>query len=146
MTKSRGILAPRHRWLAADIEALVRMYPDHTAQFCANVLRVPVYCVYKKAHQLGLEKSAAFLASPASGRLDGVKGSATRFKAGQPSRHPTPKGVRRSPGTEFRKGDAPPNVQAVGALRINSMGDIDIKVAPGKNAELRDRPQAAGPA
>ena len=133
MTKSRGILRPRHRWLEADIDALRRLYPDHTAPFCARVLGVPVYLVYARAKQLGLKKSAEFLASPASGRLDGKRGSATRFQKGNRPERPFRKGVHASPGTEFRKGLVPANVQEVGALRINSMGDIDIKVAPGKN-------------
>lgn len=132
MTKSRGILAPRHRWLEADIDALRRLYPDHTAQFCAQVLGVSVALVYAKAHKLGLKKSAAFLASPASGRLDGVKGADTRFKPGHAGDYAAlRKGVRFSPRTEFKPGSAPANRLEVGALRINSMGDIDIKVAPG---------------
>src|SRR5207237_5232828 len=77
MTKSRGILAPRHRWTEAEIELLLATYPDQTAQAVAAQLWpgcVPHH-VHTKAKKLGLKKSEAFLASAASGRLDGVRGA-----------------------------------------------------------------------
>lgn len=132
MTKSRGLLRPRHQWTGFELDALRRLYPDTTARCIADVLGIALHVVYKKAQELKLEKSAAFLASPASGRLDGVRGSATRW-GGDRKPPRTPKGVRMSPGTEFKAGQRPANWQPVGALRINSMGDLDIKVVDGPN-------------
>jgi len=131
MTKSRHILAPRKVWTAADLDYLRKFYPGTMAKVLAERLGCGVAVVCKKAWALGLHKSDAFKASPASGRLDGVRGSATRFKPGQKPWTLGMKGVHMHPATEFKKGQAPANVQEVGALRINSMGDIEIKLAPG---------------
>lgn len=134
MTKSRGLLRPRHQWTGFELDALRRLYPDTTARAIADVLGIALHVVYKKAQELKLEKSAAFLASPASGRLDGVRGSATRFVPGQkPVGTPFKKGVSFNPATQFKAGARPANWQPVGALRINSMGDLDIKVTDGRN-------------
>lgn len=133
MTKSRGINTPRHSWTVAQLAYLRAHYPDQTAKALAQALNIKASMVYTKARRLGLEKSAAFMASAASGRLDGVKGAQTRFFKGQKSWNLNKKGLHFSEKSEFKKGSIPANVQDVGALRINSLGDLDIKVAPGKN-------------
>lgn len=131
MTKSRGIIAPRHVWTDIEIRLLRAAYPDQKAGAIAELLGVKRHLVYKKAEQLGLQKSEAFKASAASGRLDGVRGGQTRFKPGNQPWTLGKKGLRLGQATEFKKGSVPANVQPVGALRINSLGDIDIKLAPG---------------
>lgn len=131
MTKSKNILPPRRVWTDKELKFLRLFYPDQKASALAEMLNVKLYLVYKKAKQLGLQKSAEFKASAASGRLDGVRGAGTRFKPGNVPWTLGKKGVRMNPATEFKAGQAPANVQPVGALRINSMGDIDIKTAPG---------------
>jgi hypothetical protein len=91
--------------------------------------------VYQKANRAGLKKSAAFLASPAAHRLDGVIGAATRFKPGQSSWN---KGVSyqaggRSPETRFKpgtlNGKAQTLYQPVGTYRINGDGYLDRKIS-----------------
>ena len=112
------------------------LYPYKKTSVLADMLGVKLNTVRQIAHRMGLEKNAEFRASPDSGRLDGARGTATRFKPGRVSWAKGQKGIRLSIATEFKKGDAPANVQDVGALRINSMGEIDIKTAPGKNKWL----------
>ena len=131
MSKSRGINAPKTNWTQERRQHLEQHYPDKTAKALSVEMGISVDVIYAKAHALGLKKSEAFKASAQSGRLDGLKGAQTRFPAGHKPWTAGMKGVRMSPATEFRPGRAPSNRQEVGALRINTMGDIDIKVAPG---------------
>jgi hypothetical protein len=131
MTKSRNLIRPKHHWTGFELDALRLLFPSGTTSALATLLKLPAHVVQKKAKALGLEKSPEFLASPASGRLDGVRGAATRFKPGQPSDHRWKKGARVSPETQFKPGARPANHQPVGALRINSAGDLDIKVDEG---------------
>ena len=98
--------------------------------------------IYQHAANLGLKKSAAYLASAEAHQLNGKIGSAHRFQKGHV---PANKGLRRpgwGPGrmkeTQFKKGSRSvrwdPEVYCVGALRINSDGYLDIKVREGLRA------------
>lgn len=138
MTKSRGILAPRHKWTAQEIATLRRRYPDERTADIARDLGIAVHLVYARANNLGLKKSAAFYASSKSGRIlrGGTLSVATQF---QPGQIPHNKGLRR-PGwfsgrmreTQFRKGQingrARDLYQPVGSYRVNADGLLDQKV------------------
>ncbi|MCL2076058.1 MAG: HNH endonuclease [Betaproteobacteria bacterium] len=108
MTKSKGILPPRKLWTDEEIAELRRLYPDTptvelTARFERNV-----ECIYGKARRLGLKKSAAFLASPAGGRLQKghEKNVATRFKPGHVPWSKGTKGmVIGGKATQFKPGE-----------------------------------------
>lgn len=131
MTKSRNLIRPRHAWTGFELDALRRLFPNVVTRSLEVMLGIPSHVINTKARTMGLKKSPEFLASERSGRLDGVHGVATRFGAGR--KPPAlPKGSRVSPATEFKPGARPANWQPVGALRINSMGDLDIKVAEGR--------------
>jgi hypothetical protein len=136
MTKSRHLITPKKRWSALELVLFVKRYPDTKAADLATEFNCTVSQVYVRAKALKLSKSEAFLKSEASGRLDGVIGFTTRFKAGGVSWNKGNYGIRMSPATEFKKGAVPANVQEVGALRINTDGDIEIKLAPGKRQWL----------
>lgn len=56
------------RWSHDEIGELELRYPHEPAEAIARDLRRPRHCVYNKAAKLGLRKSEAFNASPASGR------------------------------------------------------------------------------
>ena len=128
----------RRHWTAVEIDTVRRLYPHTTCVDVASVLGRTPRSVYECAHLHGVKKSAAFLASGQSGRLDGVRGGRTRFKAGL---IPWNKGLKgwtaggRSAETRFKKGNISARwdqeIYAVGALRINTDGGIEIKVAPG---------------
>jgi hypothetical protein len=119
-------------WTPGELETLTELYPDHTAKAISLVLDRSVAAIYGQAAQLGLKKSATFLASPASGRLDGTRGASGRFAKGHV---PANKGARRpgwSPGrmteTQFRKGQSPHNTQPIGSYRLDKDGTLQRKI------------------
>lgn len=72
-------------WSNEDVLFLRRWYPHMSTGKLAEILRRPVYSVYRKAQYEGIGKSETFFKSELSGRLDGaVDGVETRFKDGHP--------------------------------------------------------------
>lgn len=143
MTKRRVHAEPRKFWTKAEDRLLRRHYASKPTADVAKMLPGrTLTTVYQRAYGLGLHKSAAFLASPAAHRLDGVRGLGTRFPKGH---IPANKGLRRpgwGPGrmkqTQFKKGNRslrwPAEDYPVGALRINSDGQLDMKIKEGMRA------------
>jgi hypothetical protein len=138
MTKSRGILAPRQNWTAAEDEILRDLYPDVPCADVAAFLGRNQSGVYQAAKRLGLEKSAYFKASDMSGRVkrgqQDPRMAASRFK---PGAKPWNKGSHyiaggRSAETRFKKGAmsgaAQHNWVPVGTYRINGEGILDQKI------------------
>lgn len=135
MTRSREICPPRKAWKRSDETMLRKLYPRVPAHQVAKRLGRTTLAVTSHAKRLGIKKSAKFLASPASGRIQpgGSRGAATRFQPGHPSAN---KGQRRpgfAPGrmaaTQFKRGAKPYNAVPIGSTRVNSMGIADRKVA-----------------
>ena len=122
----------------ADEEAYMRQhYADTASQAIAKHLKRSLAKVYAKASTMGLNKSPAFLASEASGRMKAPLhgGKAHWFKKGHTTHNKGVKGYY-APGSEkgwFSKDHRPANYKEVGSLRINSDGYVDIKLADGKN-------------
>ncbi len=138
MTKSRGIMAPRQPWSAADLDILRTRYPNEPTQALAGSLGRTVSRVYQKANALGLQKSEAFKASPASGRTTGRQGIGTRFEKGAA---PWNKGTHfaaggRSVETRFKFEQSPHNTLPIGSLRIAPDGSLQRKINnnPGSNS------------
>lgn len=135
MTKSRGILPPRHRWTDREVAVLTKLYPDIATAKIAKRLGMSVERVYSKAAGLGLKKSDVYLDSPAACRLrrgDNV-GAAYRFKPGQYAWNTGMKGLciggketQFKPG--HRGGRALDVYQPVGAERISKDGYLQRKV------------------
>lgn len=104
-----------------------RDYPRKATKLIAASLKRPLSGVYRIAADLGVKKSAAFLASSESGRLTKLTqgGVRFRFKKGQT---PANKGLRR-PGfsvgrgrmaeTTFKKGQRPHTWKPIGSTRLN---------------------------
>ncbi len=117
-------------------EAYLRLhYAGTKTQTIADHLGRSLGKVYAKADCMDLNKSPAFMASEASGRMRRPLhgGKAHWFKPGHTSHNKGMKGVC-YPGSEkghFSKGNRPHNYKEVGSLRINSEGYIDIKLADG---------------
>ena len=134
MTTSRHIQTPRRPWTPAEELVLRDLYPDvPCADIAALLGRLPG-SIYDHAQRAGLEKSAYFWASDATGRIQRGKTLpamiATRFKPGST---PWNKGVSyqaggRSAQTRFKAGGVPGNWVPVGSYRINSYGNLDRKV------------------
>lgn len=132
MTKSRGILPARVFWTDEQQLLLRDLYPDNRTEDIAPRIGRSAKSIYAKAKQLGIKKSAAFLASGLAGRLDGVRGGATRFKKGLT---PWNKGTHfvaggRSAETRFKKGRPATearNYVPVGTLRVSKDGYLEQK-------------------
>jgi hypothetical protein len=130
MTKRRIHSEPRRYWTRAETSRLRKLYPHHPTADVAKMLGRTLPATYGRAAQLGLAKTAAYLASPAAHRLDGVKGMGTRFQKGHKTWNTGLhyKAGGRSKLTRFKKGHIPRNWKAVGSTRINSEGYRDIKI------------------
>jgi hypothetical protein len=126
----KGQLLNINQWTARDIDLLRQRYPHEPTAALAADLGRSVRAIYEKAYALGLKKTQEFLASGLAGRLDGVRGGATRFKPGHSTWN---KGIKfaaggRSGETQFKKGSKPPNWQPVGAERLSKEGYLQRKL------------------
>lgn len=139
--------AGKRLWSAADDAAMVARYPDEPTAALARALRRGLSAVYARADKLGLNKSAAYLASPASCRTNGRQGVGTRF---QPGQVPHNKGLRRpgwGPGrmkeTQFKKGErqgvAVRLYKPIGTERLSKDGYLERKVNDGLPLQRRWR-------
>lgn len=131
MTKSRGILI-RTRWTRAQLARLRREYPRRRTAEVAPMVGHSLTSTYQKARLEGLRKSAAFLASAASGRLrpGDTRGLSGRFRKAQT---PWNKGKHwvaggRSKLTRFKKGNRPHTWRPIGTERVNADGILQRKV------------------
>jgi hypothetical protein len=141
MTKHRK---PRFAWDDLAVQILRAGYPDMpTAQIAAD-LRLAVSQVHAKAAQLGLKKSAAFMASQSSGRIQRAntdpRMTATRFAKGMT---PWNKGTSyvaggRSRETQFKPGSKPHTTVPVGSYRVTNCKGVryleqKVNDLPGNN-------------
>lgn len=121
------------KWSDVDL----RMLRDHFADSRTDDLAVALGRTYsqvaQKAAALGLKKSAAYLASPAAHRLDGIKGASTRFQKGQAAWNRGLRGVvgvqEACRATQFKPGSRPHTWVPVGTYRLNADGLLDVKVS-----------------
>lgn len=100
----------RRAWSSEDDVLLRGLYPDMPTSEVARRLNRSVSATYGRAGNLGVEKSATYLASPAACRMRRGDAVGKRFRF-QKGHAPANKGLRRpgwSPGrmreTQFRKG------------------------------------------
>lgn len=135
MTKSRGILQPRHRWSDDDIALLTRLYPDTPTIDIAKQLGASIDRVYKKANSIGLRKSSEYMNSPAACRLrrgDNV-GAASRFQKGHVTWNKGVKGIYIGGiATQFKPGRAPSeasNYKPIGSVRLSKDNYLECKVS-----------------
>lgn len=126
-------------WSAAQIESLRALYPSHSADVVARVIVRSQRSVYAKSAQLGLVKSAEWLASDRSGRIQrGRKDARLKATQFQPGITPWNKGVPGATGlhpncraTQFKPGRKPEesrNYAPIGTLRLNRDGHLERKV------------------
>ena len=137
MTKCRGINRPKFTWGPVALELLVKNYADSRTDDLATAIGCTVSSCYQKARNLGLSKSASYLASAEACRLrrGGNVGAEHRFKVGQTTWN---KGLKGSTGvqeacraTQFKKGRRPEeahNYRPIGSHRINADGHLERKL------------------
>lgn len=122
-------------WTPEHLRRLRRLYPDTPTRDVAIACEHSLGNTYAKATKLGLKKSAAFLATPASGRLEHhlYRGEKTRFPKGHT---PANKGLRRpgwGPGrmkeTQFKKGELPHTTVPIGTEVLRKDDYIFVKVS-----------------
>jgi hypothetical protein len=119
-------------WSAPEVEIVRRLYPHFTAKRIAEALDRSERSVYSCANGLGLSKSEEFMRSDASGRIvKGVRRSAgTEFKKGHATWN---KGAHyvaggRSAETRFAKGHRPHTWRPIGHERVSKEGYLQRKV------------------
>lgn len=135
MTKSRGILRPRAVWTEEQLGILEYFYPRYKTEDVACLIGLSVDQVNTRAQRLGYKKTAEFLASSASGRLDGVRGSATRFQKGQAAPAGAGKALAAAGvATRFKPGQAPHNTKPIGSHRVSSDGYLQRKISNAKGS------------
>jgi hypothetical protein len=130
--------AGKRLWSRVDDAQLRAQYPDTPTAELAKAMRRSVTATYARARQLGLEKSAAYLASPAACRLR--RGDHVGRRFWYPKGHaPANKGLRRpgyAPGrmkeTQFKKGErhgvAVQLYKPIGTERLSKDGYLERKV------------------
>jgi hypothetical protein len=136
-------------WSREDDALLRRIYPDAPTADVARRMQRSVSAIYGQADKLGLNKSPAYLASPAACRLRRGDQVGARFRF--PKGHvPANKGLRRpgwSPGrmheTQFKKGVrqgvAVRLYKPIGTERISKDGYLERKVNDGLPLQARWR-------
>lgn len=131
----------RRAWSDAEVELLKLNYADSRTDDLAHALGRPCYSISNKAYALGLHKSAAFLTSKDSGRLDGSRDNGMRFAKGLTPWNKGTKGVvgvqDACRATQFKKGQSPHNTHPIGSYRLNKDGHLQQKIgnASGSNSK-----------
>jgi hypothetical protein len=126
----------RKFWTANQLDVLQACYPNTpTVKLAEQIGRTP-RSVYQKALQLGLRKSAEYMATEAAGRLDGIRGGATRFKKGLTPWNKGLKGLLHegSKPTQFKPGQMPHNTHPIGSYRVTKDGTLQRKISNAKGS------------
>lgn len=132
--ETQSITTKRRRfWTTAEVSHLAALYPDAPMTQLQETLGRPKSAIYGKAKELGLKRSAEFLAGEHSGRLrrDDNPGVATRFQKGHGTWNkgkPFAAGGR-SADTQFASGRLPHNHVPIGTEVMATDGYLKIKVA-----------------
>lgn len=120
---------PRHIWTPTETEYVRDRYPHVKAALIASVLGVTTDQVYRKATQLGVEKSEEFFAGPDSGRTKGDRGLSQRFPKGSLPWNKGTKGLQLGgKATQFKPGQKPKNWLPVGSHRLSKEGYLQRKL------------------
>jgi hypothetical protein len=123
----------RQFWKSEEVQELQRLYPHYRAEDIATLLGRAVRSVYNKAMSLSLKKAPEFLASGAAGRLDGIRGGATRFQRGHATWNKGMKGLQiGGEATRFQPGHMPHTTEPIGSLRITKDGTLQRKISNDK--------------
>lgn len=123
----------RNPWTQQEIDILIRDYPNTRTEAIAKQLCRSAQSVYSKAAGLGIRKSADYLNSASSGRLQpgDNTGISTRFKPGNKPHNYGIKGWQAGGNankTRFKAGGKPHNWVPVGSERKTKDGYLQRKM------------------
>lgn len=123
---------PRHYWTPAEDAELRRLYPDHKTAAVAKIFGLQAHQVYQRAYSLALSKSAAYMASEMSGRIQRLRLQpsmmATQFKPGTVPWNKGMKGLQiGGVATRFQPGKKPHTWVPIGSYRMCD-GMLQLKV------------------
>lgn len=109
---------------------VVRIYPHVPTQMIAKIVGRTDRSVYQLALKHGLKKSAEYMRTFQPGRLDGVRGGATRFKKGLTPWNKGMQGLQiGGEKTQFKPGAMPHNTKPIGSHRITKDGTLQCKIS-----------------
>jgi hypothetical protein len=123
-----------NKWTAEQIDAVLKRYANTPTVKLAEAIGRTPRSVYQKALALGLRKSDEYMRTEAAGRLDGIRGGATRFQKGHKTWNAGMKGWQ-APGverTQFRPGHQPKNTHPIGSYRLDKHGVLQQKISDAK--------------
>jgi hypothetical protein len=131
----------RKLWTPAEVQLLAELYPMTPMAEIQRQLNRSIPSIYGQVEKQGLKRSPDFFNTPASGRLDGEKGTSTRFQKGQRSWNKGKKGmITGGVPTQFKPGSLPHNTKEDGAIsiRMDKKGRPyrHIRIAQGKWVHL----------
>lgn len=122
----------RHTWTADEIATLRRLYPTHTGQQIADMLRLSLKKVYSKAHGLGLNKPGDWIAERSRRLMEDPHhpGRRTWFAPGSvPHNKGKPFPAKgRAVETQFKKGMVPHTWRPIGHERVSKEGYLQRKI------------------
>ena len=128
----------RQYWKPEEVAELQRLYPHYRAEDIATLLGRAVRSVYNKAMSMGLKKTPEFMESGAAGRLDGIRGGATRFQKGHATWNRGMKGLQiGGQETRFAPGQMPHNTEPIGSLRVTKDGTLQRKISNDKGSNSK---------
>lgn len=135
MTKSRNIIARRHRYTEVERELVRRNYADSLTSDLAQATGLSEGQIHRLAFKLGVNKDRALIAEVARGKMSDPSHPARRHRF-LPGSAPANKGKKMpagwSPGrmreTQFPKGHRPHTWVPVGSYRVNSDGFLEVKL------------------
>lgn len=124
----------RRAWSQEDEEQLVKLYPDTPMAALTKVLGRPDHAIYRKAAQLKLRRSDAYMASEHACRLrkEDNPGQEYRFKKGHTPWNHGMTGLPsngRAASTQFKPGSKPGNWLPIGSVRTSQDGYQQRKVS-----------------
>jgi hypothetical protein len=126
----------RHALSPSEIDRIQKEYPHMKTQDLADKMGLKYWQVSNYAHDHKILKTEEFLRSPDCNRLDGIRGSETRFKKGDVSHN---KGKKMSPelyekckGTMFKKGHKPASTKWDGYEWKDKNGYVWRRISEGK--------------
>jgi hypothetical protein len=143
MTKSRGINAPKAVWAEDQLELLRSFYPRFKTADLAFMVGHSLHTVYRKANELGLKKTAEFVAQEAARSMSRPDhpARAHQFRKGQTVWNKGTKGVAgiqdECRATQFKAGQSPANTLPIGSTKFDKSGVLLQKVNndPGNNSK-----------